>query len=248
MSILIDGVWAGCGNQSGGGCGEENVVRNGIQSSILNGGSSAFYMFAPVGRQTNAEVLSSHIEHSVQEMPGRGIVSWIIHDTYCLISVSRTERMSPFESLWLASISMIYIYMYAIILPMSFDHGGHSPWSYEFGQVPGGCFLTFICSQFVPKACAPSCNSMLFAMTLWKANSVLRFQATNSNNNYQHPPTWLLTFRLLLRKWIVLAILPWSGPWSTAAWWREFGVLQADYVKYVIWHSNPTKVFCGKML
>lgn len=111
MSILIDGVWAGCGNQSGGGCGEENVVRNGIQSSILNGGSSAFYMFAPVGRQTNAEVLSSHIEHSVQEMPGRGIVSWIIHDTYCLISVSRTERMSPFESLWLASISMIYIYV-----------------------------------------------------------------------------------------------------------------------------------------
>lgn len=85
-------------------------------------------------------------------------------------------------------------------------------------------------------------------MTLWKANSVLRFQATNSNNNYQHPPTWLLTFRLLLRKWIVLAILPWSGPWSTAAWWREFGVLQADYVKYVIWHSNPTKVSCGKML
>ena len=111
MSILIDGVWAGCGNQSGGGSGEENVVRNGIQSSILNGGSSAFYMFAPVGRQTNAEVLSSHIEHSVQEMPGRGIVSWIIHDTYFLISVSRTERMSPFESLWLASISMIYIYI-----------------------------------------------------------------------------------------------------------------------------------------
>lgn len=167
---------------------------------------------------------------------------------FFLISVSRTERMSPFESLWLASISMIYIYMYAIIWPMSFDHGGHSPWSYEFGQVPGACFLTFICSQFVPYACAPSCNSMLLAMTLWKANSVLRFQATNSNNNYQHPPTWLLTFRLLLRKWIVLAILPWSGPWSTAAWWREFGVLQADYVKYVIWHSNPTKVFCGKML
>ena len=42
-----------------GGCGEEKVLRHKIQAAQFSkGASSAFYMFAPVGRQTNAEVLS----------------------------------------------------------------------------------------------------------------------------------------------------------------------------------------------